>query len=272
MDEFNDINQSEIKLITNGLVEDIAVSATQLKEAEDRYKSLLEQAEKAKEQKIGIFSGKKVAIETLQDVVLDQANMINDLWLWHTKSLDQLKKLTESVQKLFFISTTSAAFTRAIIQELKNKTNGPITEAARIQLVNVIKDLERQADVHDRLNRIKEDVVNLKRDNLSHKDSVALLMGSLEDKYDRQMAERRFNLISNDIQSLSRSLTSFELKQQVIDDNIASMSESFQISKNNFYSLKNTVSIWKLTSISTSIISIISLLIGLLLFFCKHNF
>ncbi|MBD5182516.1 MAG: hypothetical protein HDS99_01815, partial [Bacteroidales bacterium] len=143
MDEFNDINQSEIKQITNGLVEDIAVSANQLKEADDRYKSLLEQAEKAKEQKIGIFSGKKVAIETLQGIVLDQSNMINDLWSWHTESLKHLKKLTKSVQTLFFISTTSAAFTRAIIQELKNKTNGPITEAARIQLVNVIRDLER---------------------------------------------------------------------------------------------------------------------------------
>ena len=267
MDEFNDINQSEIKQITNGLVEDIAVSANQLKEADDRYKSLLEQAEKAKEQKIGIFSGKKVAIETLQGIVLDQSKMINDLWLWHTESLKHLKKLTEKVQTLFFISATSAAFTRAIIQELKNKTNGPITEAARIQLVNVIRDLERQADVHDRLNRIKEDVVNLKRDNLSYKDSVALLMGSLEDKYDREMAERRFNLISNDIQSISLSLTSLEFKQQVVDDKIDSMSDGFQILKNNFYAFKNSVSIWKLISISTSIISIISLLIGLLLLF-----
>lgn len=219
--ESTEITPSEVKRISKGLIDDIAISSTQLNEADTKYKYLLDQANKAKEKKVGLFSGKKAAIETIQEVVVEQANMINDLWEWHKKSLNHLKKLTESVHKLMFISTTSAAFTRAIIQELKNKTNGPLTKAAREQLVGVLRDLERQVDAHERINIIKNDVVNLKKDNQSHHDSVALLMGQMGRKYDREEAESNFSNVSNCLQ-LHRD------KLEELEDKLVNVEEALE--------------------------------------------
>lgn len=155
IDEVTVIDEVSIKL------DCISAIDKNLTLSKDKVNNALEKAKKAKNKKVGIFSGKKDAIESLQDAVLVQAEATENLFANQEEMHKQIKKISEITKGLFVIGVSNAAHTRAIVQEIKNKTKGNLTDEARNQLLGVIQDLERQADICDRIDRIKDKVDDL---------------------------------------------------------------------------------------------------------------
>lgn len=137
-------------------VNEIIVCADDIEETNSKIQSLVELANNQKDNKVSIFSGKKTAIESLQALADFQADAIKDLWKYQKLVFEQFSKLSETSNKLLFLGVANAAVTRALIEQLKTKSSKKLSEDARRHLLNVIKDLERQADAQDRINRLRE--------------------------------------------------------------------------------------------------------------------
>ena len=163
----NNPSQSEIAQIRSAIAEsdqlaqEIIIGADAIKETNDKIQALIQTANSQKENKVGFFSGKKTAIESLQSLADFQADTISDLWNYQKLTFQQLTQLAETSNKLIVLGVANAAVTRAVIDQLKSKTKAPLSEDARRHLFSVIKDLERQADAQDRISRLRENVEKL---------------------------------------------------------------------------------------------------------------
>ena len=103
---------------------------------------------------------------------------------------------------------SNAAHTRAIVQEIKNKTKGNLTDEARNQLLGVIQDLERQADICDRIDRIK--------------DKVDDLYSRIKDIYQNELLrDVSINDIQTTIQVLENRILSIEERAESTKDEFA---------------------------------------------------
>jgi hypothetical protein len=71
--------------------------------SKDKVNNALEKAKEAKDKKVGIFSGKKDAIESLQDAVLVQAEATENLFANQEEMHKQIKKISEITKGLFVI-------------------------------------------------------------------------------------------------------------------------------------------------------------------------
>lgn len=137
-------------------VSEIIVGADDIKATNDKIIALVESANHQKDNKVGWFSGKATAIESLQKLADFQADAISDLWNYQQLIFKQFTKLSETSNKLLFLGVANAAVTRALIEQLKTKSSKHLSEDARRHLLNVVKDLERQADAQDRINRLRD--------------------------------------------------------------------------------------------------------------------
>lgn len=158
----NDPTPEELAEIKSALtksdefVNEIILSADIIEETNKKINNLVSLANQQKEKKVGLWSGKKTAIESLQALADFQADAINELWKNQQLVLDHFAKLSETSNKLVFLGVANAAVTRAIIDQLKTKSSKSLSEDTRRHLLNVIEDLERQADAQDRINRLRE--------------------------------------------------------------------------------------------------------------------
>ena len=150
---------TEIKSVlakSEDLVSEIILSTDKIEETNKKIKLLVESASQQKENKIGFWSGKKIAIESLQEFADQQADSISELWENQKVVFEQFEKLADTSNKLVFLGVANAAVTRALIEQLKTKSSKSLSEDARRHLLNVIKDLERQADAQDRITRLRD--------------------------------------------------------------------------------------------------------------------
>lgn len=228
MDQENKKGETDLLIISDKLVQDIIISTDEVNETKNKINGLMEKAKLAKEKKPGFFKGKIEAIEALQEVVCDQSDMINDIWVYNTQMVNQINSLTESTKKLIFLSVQNASYTRAIIEQLKSKTKKPLNERARAHLIEVIKDLERQADVQDRLTRMRNEISNLKEENISLNRYFKVLSDSWREKVDRGFLSwlikrgNQRNKISNSIlnQNFEEKIQNLNIKVQDLQKEI----------------------------------------------------
>jgi chromosome segregation ATPase len=95
------------------------------------------------------------------------------MWEAHKMTFDNLGKMSIAMRKLFLIGVANSAYTRAIISNLRQKTEmDNLTEDARNELLGVIRDLEAQADVHDKIQRLKERVKEIQESSATLSDIV----------------------------------------------------------------------------------------------------
>lgn len=179
-------------------VNEIIVSADKIEETTEKINNLVSLANQQKENKVGFWSGKKTAIESLQALADFQADAINELWQNQQLVFDHFARLSETSNKLVFLGVANAAVTRAIIDQLKTKSSKSLSEDARRHLLNVIKDLERQADAQDRINRLRESTscdiskeAEERRKNINDvKEIVIEIKDSISHKLDNEIANR----------------------------------------------------------------------------------
>jgi len=104
--------------LVNKYVETAKLAEARFKEAEESAENAATQAKKAKDQKVGLFFGKKDAIEGLQDAVVDQASFsenIVELNGLHLKMIQELAKISKAT---VYVSTVNLAYARQMQEEL----------------------------------------------------------------------------------------------------------------------------------------------------------
>ncbi len=206
----NDVEEINSALAkSDNLVNEIILSADKIEETNDKIKRLVETARQQKGKKVGFWSGKKIAIESLQEFADLQADTINDLWLNQKLVFEQFSKLSETSNKLLFLGVANAAVTRALIEQLKVKSSKSLSEDARRHLLNVIKDLERQADAQDRINRLRDytrsAIIKESEDRKKCIEDVNVLISGVQDRFFTLLEKERANRLS-EMQDLLNSL------------------------------------------------------------------
>lgn len=149
---------------SNVLVDKIICSDKEIEKSNDNITRMLDKAKETKAKKVGIWSGKIVAIEALQEAAVSQANNIEMLWDYQKKSFEQMDSMASNMRKLFVLGVGNAAYTRAIIEQIKTRSHGNLSESARKQLLDVIRDLEKQADINDRFDRLKASTIAYRKE------------------------------------------------------------------------------------------------------------
>lgn len=183
-------------------VSEIILSADEIATTNGKIERLIKTANQQKDNKVGLFSGKKTAIESLQMLAEFQADTIQDLWNYQKLVFEQFTKLSETSNKLLFLGVANAAVTRAVIDQLKTKTSKPLSEDARRHLLNVIKDLERQADAQDRINRLRDKTSSaIQNESQNRKTDIGAVYTFIEDGKKSIIA-----LISNETQKRSEAI------------------------------------------------------------------
>lgn len=176
-ENYNSINSEEeaIGLVNNHFI-DLQKMNSSLKQADLKIQSALDKSKKAKEKAVHWYTGTTDVIESLQEASVAQAQATTDLYNAVQESHKVMIKMAECNQKLFLATVSNAAYIRAVIVQLKKKLSKEqetLTEDAKIQLLNVICDLERQADIYDKFERLKGKVNDL-QDEFSKMNAKAV--------------------------------------------------------------------------------------------------
>lgn len=202
-DELVDIKSALTK--SDEFVSEIILSADKITETNNKIKDLVTLANQQKENKVGFWSGKKTAIESLQALADFQADAVNELWENQKLVFEQFTNLSETSNKLVFLGVANAAVTRALIEQLKTKSSKNLSEDARRHLLNVIKDLERQADAQDRINRLRDStfsaITKEAEDRKKGIDDINTLIRSTQDAFFASFEKERADRLS-EIQEL----------------------------------------------------------------------
>lgn len=270
---------AEIKSVlakSDDLVSEIILSSEKIERTNKKIKLLVESASQQKEKKVGFWSGKKIAIESLQEFADQQADSISELWENQQLVFEQFEKLAETSNKLVFLGVANAAVTRALIEQLKTKSSKSLSEDARRHLLNVIKDLERQADAQDRINRLRDTTSSaISKESEDRKTDIKKVNSSIDnvkDYFFKLLKEERSKRIAEfeRFQTLMTVLESdMSNMNATINDTIRSSNESHsakeELLQNEITQLqsKNKVSMW--IGIVASLVAFISLILNFII-------
>lgn len=230
-------------------------------------------AEEAKKQKPGLF-GKAKAINTLQDIAVLQSDFNIKMWDYYIQLVKDMRSLANSTASLTMLGLTNAAFTRAIIKQLKYKLKEDISKTANKEFIEVIKTLEKQADFHNQLDRMKDDLSRLKQNEVVIANSLSTLNKQLQENRDIQNQEFRENEIAfkriidslvnerklrtQENETVTANIKTFEAKMGSLETHISSLERQNQ----NLMGERK----WVLTSgLLLFIISLTALLFSILL-------
>lgn len=164
------VDEAEIPNIVTSQFSSLQELSNKYEDALTKAKSAKEAAETAHEKSAGLFK-KKEAIEALQDAQLDTAEALISMTDVQKLTLEYQEKITQITQYLFGLGVSNIAANRSVVRQLELKLKGAskeeLSELARQELLNVVKQLKAQEDimekqsklsskVHDHDKRIKE--------------------------------------------------------------------------------------------------------------------
>lgn len=164
------VDEAEIPNIVTSQFSSLQELSNKYEDALTKAKSAKEAAETAHEKSAGLFK-KKEAIEALQDAQLDTAEALISMTDVQKLTLEYQEKITQITQYLFGLGISNIAANRSVVRQLELKLKGAskeeLSELARQELLNVVKQLKAQEDimekqsklsskVHDHDKRIKE--------------------------------------------------------------------------------------------------------------------
>lgn len=164
------MENNEYPIVTNVKLEDLPSVITKtfnriseienkLKNAENNAKTAEKSANEAKQKSAGWSWGgkdKKLAIEALQQAVVDQAECVSSTIEANKEILDNQKELSKAVNYLFGLGVVNVAANRTVVRQLEMKlrdaSKEELSEFARIEIESVIKQLRAQEDIQNRIN------------------------------------------------------------------------------------------------------------------------
>ncbi|WP_031532972.1 MULTISPECIES: hypothetical protein [unclassified Bacteroides] len=164
------MENNEYPIVTNVKLEDLPSVITKtfnriseienkLKNAENNAKTAEKSANEAKQKSAGwSWDGKdkKLAIEALQQAVVDQAECVSSTIEANKEILDNQKELSKAVNYLFGLGVVNVAANRTVVRQLEMKlrdaSKEELSEFARIEIESVIKQLRAREDIQDRIN------------------------------------------------------------------------------------------------------------------------
>lgn len=129
-------------------------------------------AKKASEYKVHWYGGRKDAIELLQDSSKYSAEALISLAEAQQKLFEYQTKLTEITKFLFGLGISNIVMNRCVVRELDLKLKGAsgeeISELAKQELRNVIRQLKAQEDIHEKIIRHSEVLSKQQQKDVEH--------------------------------------------------------------------------------------------------------
>ena len=194
-----EINESELPNI-------ITSQISEIKKLEDKVNVAMQKAEDAKQsadsayrKSTGLFQKGK-AIESLQQAAVDLAESQISASEAQKVSFEYQEKLGKISQYLFGLGVTSLASNRSVVRQLQLQLNGAskeeLSDFARQEITNVIKQLKAQEDIMNKQNflaeKVKQHEQNLKEiESKDEEQDRQIARNVAKDKeQDRKIAEQ----------------------------------------------------------------------------------
>ena len=155
------VDEKEIPSIVTSQFSNLQKLTNKYEEALTKANSAKESAEIAHEKSAGLFE-KKEAIKALQDAQLNTAEaliVMNDV---QKLTLEYQEKITQITQYLFGLGVSNIAANRSVVRQLELKLKGAskeeLSDLARQELLNVVKQLKAQEDIMEKQSKLSSKV------------------------------------------------------------------------------------------------------------------
>lgn len=159
--EFVVVDEAEIPSIVTSQFSILQELSNKYEKALTKAKSAKESAETAHEKSAGLFK-KKDAIEALQDAQLDTAEALIYMTDVQNLTLEYQENITQITQYLFGLGVSNIAANRSVVRQLELKLKGAskeeLSELARQELLNVVKQLKAQEDIMEKQSKLSSKV------------------------------------------------------------------------------------------------------------------
>lgn len=147
------INLSDLPSMVSNQVEQIRDLSVKVKQAMKSAKQAKESAENAKRKSTG-FGHKKEAIEALQSATMDVVEAQISAAEAQETSFQYQQQLSEITKKLFGLGILNIAANRTVVRELElrlqNASEEELSELAKKEICNVVKQLKAQEDIMEK--------------------------------------------------------------------------------------------------------------------------
>lgn len=144
------VNENDIPDIIAGQFTQIQALGEKVNEAVEMAEKAQGTAREAHEKSTGL-GRKKVAIESLQEAAVDLAQSQISFAESQKVSFEYQQQLGKITQYLFALGTSNIASNRSVVRQLELKLKGAseeeLTELARQEVLNVIRQLKAQEDI-----------------------------------------------------------------------------------------------------------------------------
>ena len=164
-------NYKDLEFKPSDLPQIISRQVQDISELEKKIKNVKELANKAKtsaedaKKEVTFFGGRKEAIEQLQTSGKSIANAVIENAEAHQLSFNFQKDLADISKFLFFLGASNITQNRLVVKELELKMQGAsqeqISELAKKELHNVIRQLKEQEDLLVKINQAKKNIRSL---------------------------------------------------------------------------------------------------------------
>ena len=194
-----EIKESEIPSIVTSQFNEIRKLESKVETAMRKAEEAKHSADKAYSKSTGCFKNGK-AIEALQQATVDLAESQVSASEAQKVSFEYQEKLGKISQYLFGLGVMSLASNRSVVRQLQMKLNGAskeeLSDLARQEIGNVIKQLKAQEDIMSKQSflaeKLKQHEQNLKAiENKDEEQDRQIAKNAAKDKeQDRQIAEQ----------------------------------------------------------------------------------
>jgi len=180
----------ELPVIIEGQVQKPTALSGNVEKATQAAEKARQSAKNAREMTVNILWGKTKAIEELQKYAVDATESSLALAKAQEKSFEFQTQLAEVTKYLFMLGAGNLALNRLIVRELKARLEGAshteLSELAKSELNNVIKQLKAQGDILSRQDDLgmkvkshNESLLALTNDSQEHSKSLDGLTAAL---------------------------------------------------------------------------------------------
>ena len=200
-DVVNDIvvREADLPIIISSQMKEITKLQTSVNDAMKKADQAKQSADRAKNYSAGLFQ-KKEAIECLQTATADLAESQMSAADAQKLSFEYQEKLGKITQYLFGLGVTNLAANRAVVRELELKLKGAseeeMSDLARQEILNVVKQLKAQEDIMNKQAQLSQKVKQHENDIIVQKkaedEQNNLIAQELakSKEHDRLIAER----------------------------------------------------------------------------------
>ena len=212
MSNFNNMSVGEMSSTISQQFETIKQLEAKVKESDSLAKEAKDRAESAKGVSVGLFHGKRDAIEALQSATSEIAEAQEKVVEAMNVSFEYQQQLGVITKNLFGLGVSNIAATRSVVQQLRMQLEGAspeeMSELAKSEILAVIHQLEAQEDMANRQEKNSEAIKK-------HNDALKLISGKIK-TYDADI-----EAVKQGANKMAMSISGLESALQMRDNDIA---------------------------------------------------